>query len=126
VTLVHDPSPLEVEIVIAKLKYKLAGGNYISAEPIQAGGETFWSETINSLIIFEVGKNHFINGRCLLLYQFTRGVMKHCSNYPDILVSLLLALYKMLSSILCCIDEITGIISMSFDVTDQLVISVFY
>jgi hypothetical protein len=44
VTLVHDPSPLGVEIVIAYLKYKLADGDEISAEPIQAGCETFWAE----------------------------------------------------------------------------------
>jgi hypothetical protein len=43
--LVADPSLFEVEIAIAKLKrYKSPGSDQIPAEPIQAGGETLWSE----------------------------------------------------------------------------------
>jgi hypothetical protein len=43
--LVHDPSPFEVEIAIAKLKkYKLPGSNKILAELIEAGGEILQSE----------------------------------------------------------------------------------
>jgi hypothetical protein len=43
-TFVPDPSPLEVEIAIAKLKkYKSPGSDKILAKLIQAGGETFIS-----------------------------------------------------------------------------------
>jgi hypothetical protein len=42
--LVPDPSRLEVEIAIAKLKkYKSPGSDHISAERIQAGGEILLS-----------------------------------------------------------------------------------
>jgi hypothetical protein len=49
--LVPEPSPLGVEIVIANLKkYKSPGIDQISAELIQAGGETFYSKMhINSI-----------------------------------------------------------------------------
>jgi hypothetical protein len=43
-TLVPDPSRLEIEIAIAKLKkYKSPGSDIIPAEPIKAGGETLLS-----------------------------------------------------------------------------------
>jgi hypothetical protein len=43
--LVADPSPLEVEIAISKLKtYKSPSSNQMPAELIQAGGETLQSE----------------------------------------------------------------------------------
>jgi hypothetical protein len=51
--LVPDFSPFEVEIAFAKCKrYKSPGSDQIPAEPIQAGGETLWSEVkklINSI-----------------------------------------------------------------------------
>jgi hypothetical protein len=51
--LVNDPSPFEVEIVIANLKnYKSPGSDQIPAELTKAGGETLQSEThklINSI-----------------------------------------------------------------------------
>jgi hypothetical protein len=44
--LVPGPSPLEVEIAIAKLKKpKSPGSDQIPAELIQAGGETLLSQT---------------------------------------------------------------------------------
>jgi hypothetical protein len=53
--LVPDPSPSEVEIAIAKMKkYKSPVSNQISAELIQAGGETLQSEIhklINSMYL---------------------------------------------------------------------------
>jgi hypothetical protein len=52
--LVPGPSPLEVEITIAKLKkYKSPGGDQIPAELIQAGGEMLLSaihKPINSIL----------------------------------------------------------------------------
>jgi hypothetical protein len=48
--LVPEPSTLEVEIVIAKLKkYKSPGTDQIPAELVHAGGETLWSK-IHKLI----------------------------------------------------------------------------
>jgi hypothetical protein len=73
--LLPDPSPFEVETVTEKLKkYKLPGSDGIPAELIQAGGETLQAEIhklINSILI-----NKPISGRSLLLYQFTRRVIK--------------------------------------------------
>jgi hypothetical protein len=73
--LVPDPSP-EIEFSIAKLKrYKLPGSDQIPAELIQVGGETLQSE-IHKLINSIWNKNCLINGRSLLLYQFTRRAIK--------------------------------------------------
>jgi hypothetical protein len=48
--LVHEPSPFEVEIAIAKLKrYKSPSSNQILAEWIEGGGEILKSE-IHKLI----------------------------------------------------------------------------
>jgi hypothetical protein len=64
----------DVEIALAKLKNcKLPGSEQISAELIQAGGETLWAE-IHKLILFGMKKNY--RWRILLRYQFTRSVMK--------------------------------------------------
>jgi hypothetical protein len=68
--LVPGPSRLEVEIATAKLKtYKSPCSDQIPAELIQAGGEILLSE-IHKLI------NCLISGRSLLLYQFTKRVIK--------------------------------------------------
>jgi hypothetical protein len=67
--LVPSPSPLEVEIAIAKLKkYKSAGSDQIMAELIQAGGKT--------LIPFGIRKSCLISGRSLSFYQFKRRGLK--------------------------------------------------
>jgi hypothetical protein len=69
--LVPGPSRLEVEIAIAKLKkYKSPGSDQIPAELIQAGTEILLSS------IFGIKKNCLIKGRSLLLYQFTKRVIK--------------------------------------------------
>jgi hypothetical protein len=80
--LVLDPSRLEVEIVIAKLKrYKSLGSNQIPAELIQAGGETLL-RSINSSILFGIKKNCLIGGKSLLFFKFTkRGDKTDCNNY---------------------------------------------
>jgi hypothetical protein len=71
--LVPEPSPLDVEMTTAKLeKYESPGSDKISAEPIQAEGETLRYESINSLIVFVVRSNCLKSGRSLLLYPFTR------------------------------------------------------
>jgi hypothetical protein len=72
--LVPGPSRLKVEITIAKLKkYKSRGSEQIPAELIQAGG---CQRSTNSLIQFGIRKNCLIRGRSLLLYHFTKRVIK--------------------------------------------------
>jgi hypothetical protein len=74
--LVPGPS-LEVEIAVAKLiEYKLPGSYQVPAELIQAGGEILPLRSTNSLIMFGIRKNCLISGKSLLLYQFTKRVMK--------------------------------------------------
>jgi hypothetical protein len=80
--LAPGPSRLEVEIVIAKLKkYKSPGSDHILAELIQAGGEMLLSAITSSLILFGIKMNCLISGRSLLLYQFTKGMIKLTNNY---------------------------------------------
>jgi hypothetical protein len=124
--LVPGPRCVEVDIVIAKMKkYKSPGSDEIPAELIQAGNETLLS-VIHKLINSVWNKEKcLISGRSLLLYQFTKRVTKMTNNYCGI--SLLSTSYKILSNILLSrlspyIDEIVGIISDGFDVTDQLLI----
>jgi hypothetical protein len=76
--LVPDPSPFEVEIVIAKFKkYKSPGSDQIPAELIQAGGETLRSE-IHKLINSIWNKNNFMisGGSLLLYYEFTSSLQE--------------------------------------------------
>jgi hypothetical protein len=74
--LVPDPSAFEVEIAIAKLKrYESPGGDHIPAEMIQTEDEILCSK-IHKVILFEIRKSCLISGRSLLLYQFTRRVIK--------------------------------------------------
>jgi hypothetical protein len=97
--LVPDPSPFEVEIAITKLeRYKSAGSDEIPAELIQAEGEILRSK-IHKLINSIRNKEELPDQwKSLLLYQFTRRVIKLTTNYRGI--SLLSTLYKILSSIL--------------------------
>jgi hypothetical protein len=65
--LVPGPSRLEVEIAIAKLKkYKSPG----------SGAKCYCPRSTNSSILFGIRKNCLISGRSLLLYQFTKRVIK--------------------------------------------------
>jgi hypothetical protein len=75
--LVPGPSHLEVEIATAKLKkYKSPGSDQIPAELIQAGGEILLRviHKLNNSVWNR--KNCLIRGRSLLLYQFTKTVIK--------------------------------------------------
>jgi hypothetical protein len=70
-------SHLEVEIAIAMLKkYKSPGSNQILAELIQGGGKTLVF-AIHKLINFIWNREERpLSGRSLLMYQFTRRVIK--------------------------------------------------
>jgi hypothetical protein len=75
--LLPGPSHLEVEIFIEKLKkYKSPGSDQILAELIQAGSEILVSVIHKLIIQFGIRKTCLITGRSVLLYQFTRRVIK--------------------------------------------------
>jgi hypothetical protein len=57
-------------------KRKSPGSDQIPAELFQAGDERYGVRSVNSLILFEIRKNYLISGRSLLLYQFTRRMIK--------------------------------------------------
>jgi hypothetical protein len=74
---VLQPSPSEVETASAKLKsYNLSGTDQILVEMIQAGEKTLHSEHHEPLILLGIRTNCLSSGRSLLLYQFTRRVIK--------------------------------------------------
>jgi hypothetical protein len=97
-------SRLAIELAIAKLKkYKSPGSDQITAELIQAGGET---------LVTAVRKSYLVSGRSLLLHQLKKGDKTDCNNYR--VTSLLSTPYKMLSNILLSrlspyIDEVIQI-----------------
>jgi hypothetical protein len=77
VLLVFDPSPFQVEIAVAKLKrYTLSVNDQIPSKQIKQEVKHYCLRSINSLIVFGIRKNCLISGRSLLLYQFTKKVIK--------------------------------------------------
>jgi hypothetical protein len=94
-SLVPNPSPFEVETVIAKLKrYKSPGSDQIPTELIQAGGEILRSvihKLINSVWNKEELPDHWKESTIVRTYK--KGDETDCSG-----VSLLSTLYKILSS----------------------------
>jgi hypothetical protein len=75
--LVPEPSPSEVKIAIMKLNRHKSPGNYqILAELIQVCGKTFYSEIIKKLILYAMMKKCLRNRHSLLLYLFTKRVIK--------------------------------------------------
>jgi hypothetical protein len=75
--LVPGPSHLEVEIAIARWKkYKSTDSDQIPPDLIQAGGETLVSAIHKLINSIWNRKNCLISERSLLLYQFTRRVIK--------------------------------------------------
>jgi hypothetical protein len=145
--LVSGPIHFEVEIAIARLKkYKSPGSDQIPAELIQAGGDILLCVIHNSLILFGIRKICLISGRSLLLYRVQQARYGNChmkkvaslphpvpvdkkgdetdcnrgismlSNSNKILSNILL------SSLIAYIMKLLGIISVGFDVTDQLLI----
>jgi hypothetical protein len=107
-------------------RYKSSGSDEIPAELIQGGGEMLLS-AIHKLIISVWNKEKLPDQwkESIIVPIHKKGDKTDCNNYRGI--SLLSASYKMLSYILLSrlvpyIDEIMGIISVGFDVTDQLLI----
>jgi hypothetical protein len=75
--LVPEPSLVEVEIAIGKLKsYKSPGTDHILTELIKAGGETLYSEYKDLLVLDGIRKKCHSSGSNLLLYQFIKRVIK--------------------------------------------------
>jgi hypothetical protein len=95
-----EPSASEAEDAIGKLKrYKFPGDDHISAELIQAGGETLCSE-IHKLIKLIRNKKESPHQwkESVVVAIHKMGEKTDCSNYRGI--SLLATPYKMLSNIL--------------------------
>jgi hypothetical protein len=128
---VPDPSPFEVEVAIAKLeRYKSRGNDQIPAELIQAGGEILRSEIhklINSIWNKEALPHQWKKSIVVLVHK--KGDKTGRNNYRGI--SLLSTSYKISTNILLsrlspCIDGTIGIISVRFDVTDQILIRLLH
>jgi hypothetical protein len=111
--LVSDPSRLEVEIAIVKLKkYKSPGSDQIPAQLIQAGGEMLLSaihKLINSIWNKEELPDQWMESIIISIHR--KSDKTDCNNYRGI--SLLSTSYKILSNILLSklsmyVDEIIG------------------
>jgi sorting nexin-29 len=110
---VPEPSASEAEVAIGKLeRYKSPGVDQISAELIQAGGETLSSE-IHKLIKLIWNKEELPHKwkESTVVPIHKKGNKRDCSNYQGI--SLLSTSYKILSNILLSrlipyADEVSG------------------
>jgi hypothetical protein len=97
--LVSEPSLVEVEIAIGKLKsYKSPGTDHIPAELIKAGGEILYSE-INRLICCIWNKEEFPQQwkESIIIPIYKKGDKTECNNYREI--SLLSTAYEILCNI---------------------------
>jgi hypothetical protein len=111
--LVPEPSFVEVEIGIGKLKsYESPGTDQIPAELIKAGGETLYSE-IHRLICSIWNKEKLPQQwkESIIVRIYKKGDKTDCNNYRGI--SLLSTAYKILSNILLTwltpyVNEIIG------------------
>jgi hypothetical protein len=112
--------------VVLRLKFLLQSWKSINSQIVI----TFWQNwlkqemkhyclrSINSLILFRIRKNCLINGRSLLLYQFTSGAMKL------ILIIIMEYHWYQLHTIFSYIllPRLSPYIDEIVDVTDQLLI----
>jgi hypothetical protein len=111
--LVPEPSLVEVEIAIGKLKsYKSPGTDQILAELIKVGSETLYSE-IRRLICCIWNKKELPQQwkESIIVPIYKKGNETDCNNYQGI--SLLSTAYKILSNILLAglttsVNEISG------------------
>jgi hypothetical protein len=128
-TLVPEPSSLEVEIAIKKLKrYKSPGIDHIPAELIRIGVNILCSK-IQKFTNFIWNKEEF--PQQWGIYYCTYGKKDDetdCSNYRK--TSMLATTYSILSTILVSrlapyVDDTMGIINIDFDVIHRLMIRYF-
>jgi hypothetical protein len=117
--LVPDPSLVEVEIAIGKLKsYKSPGTDQFPAELIKAGGETLYSE-IHRLVCSIWNKEELPQQwkESITVPIHKKGDKSECNNYRSI--SLLSAAYKIfysifLGSLTSYVNEINGDLQRGF------------
>jgi hypothetical protein len=75
--LVPEPSLVEVEIVIGKLKsYKSPGTDQILAELIKAGVKHYILRYTDLFVLYGIRRNCHSSGRNLLLYKFRKRVIR--------------------------------------------------
>jgi hypothetical protein len=99
-SLVPEPSLVEMEIAIGKLKsYKSPGTDQIPAELIKAGGETLYSE-IHRLICCIWNKEELPQQwkESIIIPIYKKGDKTDCNNYQGI--SLLSTAFELLSNVL--------------------------
>jgi hypothetical protein len=76
-SLVPEPSLVEVEIAIGKLKsYKSPGIDQISAELTKAGVKRYILRYTDLFVLYGIRRNCHSSGRNQLLYQFINGVIR--------------------------------------------------
>jgi hypothetical protein len=129
--LVPEPSLVEVEIAIGKLKsYKYPGTDNIPAELIKAGGETLYSE-IHRLICCIWNKEELPQQWkvSIIVPIYKKGDKTDCNNYRGI--SLLSTAYKILSNILLArltpyVNEIIGDYQCGFCRNRSTMDQIFY
>jgi hypothetical protein len=111
--LVPEPSLVEVEIALGKLKsYKSPGPDQMLAELIKAGGETVYFE-VHKLICSIRNKKELPQQwkECIIVAIYKKDDKTDCNNYREI--SLLSTTYRILSNILLArstphVNEIIG------------------
>jgi hypothetical protein len=82
---VSEPSLVEVEITIGKLKsYKSPGTDQIPAELIKAGGETFCSEMHKRICSIWNKEELPLQWKESIIIQSHKRVIRHCYNYRGI------------------------------------------
>jgi hypothetical protein len=129
--LVPEPSLVEVEIAIGKLKsYKFPGTDQIPAELIKAKGETLYSE-IHGLICCIWNKEKLPQQwkECIIEPIYKKGDKTGCNNHRGI--SLLSTTYKILSNILLSrltpyVNEVIGDHQCGFHCNRSTTDQIFY
>jgi hypothetical protein len=130
---VYTAEPLYLVPIVLRLKLLLQSWRSINCQVVIKFLQNWLKQeakycclrSINSLTVIGIRKNCLMSGRSLLLPIHRKGDQIYCNNYRGI--SLLLTSYKILSNIHLSrlspyVDEIIGIVSVCFNVTDYLLI----